>query len=102
LNLSLLIQIGAFAVVIRQTNIIWVLLVACTGIIDISLSNGKQNTKSAKSDVYVKHGLEYATGTNTEGFNLRKRKNVKSGNTIEHSSLHDSSPSSYSGLLCHV
>ncbi|KAL9277014.1 hypothetical protein ACSQ67_025434 [Phaseolus vulgaris] len=90
--------IGAFTVVIRQTNIIWVLLVACTGIINISVSHGKQNTKSVKSDVSVKHGLEYAIGTNTEGFNLRKRKIVKSGNTIEHSSSHDSSPSSYSGF----
>ncbi|KAK7373733.1 hypothetical protein VNO80_07149 [Phaseolus coccineus] len=90
--------IGAFAVVIRQTNIIWVLLVACTGIINISVSHGKQNSKSAKSDVSVKHGLEYAIGTNTEGFNLRKRKIVKSGNTIEHSSSHNSSPSAYSGF----
>lgn len=94
-----MIQIGALAVVIRQTNIIWVLLVACTGIINISLTHGKKNTKSVKSDV---SGLEYATGTNREGFNLRKRKIVKSGNTVEPSSSHDSSPSSYSGLLSHV
>ncbi|WVZ06126.1 hypothetical protein V8G54_019472 [Vigna mungo] len=78
--------IGALAVVIRQTNIIWVFLVACTGIINISVTHGKQNTKSIKSDVSAKHGLEYATGINTEGFNLRKRKIVKSGKTIEHSS----------------
>ncbi|BAT84445.1 hypothetical protein LR48_Vigan03g137400 [Vigna angularis] len=90
--------IGALAVFIRQTNIIWVFLVACTGIINISVTHGKQNTKSIKSDVSAKHGLEYATGTNTEGFNLRKRKVVKSGNTIEHSSSRDSSPSSYSGF----
>jgi len=99
---SLLIQIGAVAVVIRQTNVIWVLLVACTAIINISVTHGKQNTKSIKSDVSVKHGLEYATGTNSEGFNLRKRKIVKSGNTIERSSSSDSSPSSYSGLLSHM
>ncbi|CAJ1798731.1 unnamed protein product [Sphenostylis stenocarpa] len=92
--------IGAFSVVIRQTNIIWVLFVACTGIINISVTNGKQNTKTDESDVFVKHGLAYATSTTTKGLHLRKRKIVKSGNTIEHlsSSARDSSPSSYSGL----
>ncbi|KAL5096401.1 hypothetical protein RYX36_000728, partial [Vicia faba] len=36
-------KVGAFAVVVRQTNIIWVLFVACISIIDISLMHGKGN-----------------------------------------------------------
>ncbi|KAL2957682.1 hypothetical protein AAZX31_18G163800 [Glycine max] len=88
--------IGAFAVVIRQTNIIWVLFVACTGIINISVAHAKHSTKTDEPDVSIKHGLAYATGTNTEGFNLRKRKIVKSiGNSS--SSLLASSPSFSSG-----
>uniref|UniRef100_A0A0R0F1X7 Dol-P-Glc:Glc(2)Man(9)GlcNAc(2)-PP-Dol alpha-1,2-glucosyltransferase n=1 Tax=Glycine max TaxID=3847 RepID=A0A0R0F1X7_SOYBN len=89
--------IGAFAVVIRQTNIIWVLFVACTGIINISVAHAKHSTKTDEPDVSIKHGLAYATGTNTEGFNLRKRKIVKSiGNSS--SSLLASSPSFSSGF----
>ncbi|RDX94226.1 Dol-P-Glc:Glc(2)Man(9)GlcNAc(2)-PP-Dol alpha-1,2-glucosyltransferase [Mucuna pruriens] len=91
--------IGAFAVVIRQTNIIWVLFVACTGIINISMTHGKHSTKTGESDVSIKHGLAYATGTSIKGFNLRKRKIVKSGDTVEHlSSSHASSPSFSSGF----
>ncbi|XP_020206047.1 dol-P-Glc:Glc(2)Man(9)GlcNAc(2)-PP-Dol alpha-1,2-glucosyltransferase isoform X2 [Cajanus cajan] len=91
--------IGAFAVVIRQTNIIWVLFVACTGIINISATHGKHDTKTAASYVSIKHGWAYATGsTSTEGVNLRKRKIVKSGDTIEQSSSsHASYPSFSSG-----
>ncbi|RZB52532.1 dol-P-Glc:Glc(2)Man(9)GlcNAc(2)-PP-Dol alpha-1,2-glucosyltransferase-like isoform X2 [Glycine soja] len=88
--------IGAFAVVIRQTNIIWVLFVACTGIINISVAHAKHSTKTDEPDVSINHGLAYATSTNTEGFNLRKRKIVKSiGNSS--SSLLASSPSFSSG-----
>ncbi|RZB52533.1 Dol-P-Glc:Glc(2)Man(9)GlcNAc(2)-PP-Dol alpha-1,2-glucosyltransferase isoform D [Glycine soja] len=89
--------IGAFAVVIRQTNIIWVLFVACTGIINISVAHAKHSTKTDEPDVSINHGLAYATSTNTEGFNLRKRKIVKSiGNSS--SSLLASSPSFSSGF----
>lgn len=95
--------IGAVAVVIRQTNIIWVLFVACTGIINISLTRGKHddNRKTAVSDVSIKHGVAYATGTNTEHFNLRKRKIVKSGDVVEHSSSssHASCPPFSSGFV---
>lgn len=38
-----LLQLGAFAVIIRQTNIIWMLFVACTGVINISLPPQRVN-----------------------------------------------------------
>ncbi|KAI4356470.1 hypothetical protein L6164_000492 [Bauhinia variegata] len=94
--------IGAFAVVVRQTNIIWVLFVACTGIIDISLILEKYGTKTPESDVPIsKPGLAYATGSNTLGLNMRKRKTVKPVDTVERSlpSIHASSPSTPSGLF---
>ncbi|XP_027352245.1 dol-P-Glc:Glc(2)Man(9)GlcNAc(2)-PP-Dol alpha-1,2-glucosyltransferase isoform X2 [Abrus precatorius] len=92
-------KIGAFAVVIRQTNIIWVIFVACTGIIDISLTHGKHNSKTAESDVSIKLGSAHATGTSTERLNLRKRKIVKSRDIIELSSSSSSSPSFSSGFV---
>ncbi|KAH1241823.1 Dol-P-Glc:Glc(2)Man(9)GlcNAc(2)-PP-Dol alpha-1,2-glucosyltransferase [Glycine max] len=88
--------IGAFAVIIRQTNIIWVVFVACSGIINISVTHAKHHTKTAESDVSIQHGLAYSTGTNTEGFNLRRRRIVKSRDTVEHSSSSSHASSSFS------
>jgi alpha-1,2-glucosyltransferase len=89
-------------VVVRQTNIIWVLFVACAGIIDISLMSGKGNAKTAKSDVSIEHDFTYATSG--KGLNLKRRKSVKTVNTAEHSfpRISASSPSLSSGLLLHV
>ncbi|KAI9124776.1 hypothetical protein K1719_004103 [Acacia pycnantha] len=92
---------GAFSVVIRQTNIIWVLFVACTQIIDIAITRGKKSAITAESDVSInKPSLVCESDTSTVGLNLRKRRNVKAMDTVK-SSLADalaSSPSS-SGLL---
>eukprot|EP00256_Glycine_max_P063614 XP_014633454.1 dol-P-Glc:Glc(2)Man(9)GlcNAc(2)-PP-Dol alpha-1,2-glucosyltransferase isoform X2 [Glycine max] len=93
--------IGAFAVIIRQTNIIWVVFVACSGIINISVTHAKHHTKTAESDVSIQHGLAYATGTNTEGFNLRRRRIVKSRDTVEHSSSSSHASSSFSSGFAH-
>ncbi|XP_019462271.1 PREDICTED: dol-P-Glc:Glc(2)Man(9)GlcNAc(2)-PP-Dol alpha-1,2-glucosyltransferase isoform X1 [Lupinus angustifolius] len=93
--------VGAFAVVIRQTNIIWVLFVACTAIIDISLMHRKDNARTTESDLSSKHGLTYNTSTSSGGLNLRKRKFIKSVDAVEHSfpSSPVSSPSFSSGLV---
>jgi len=80
-----------------------VVFVACSGIINISVTHAKHHTKTAESDVSIQHGLAYATGTNTEGFNLRRRRIVKSRDTVEHSSSSSHASSSFSsGLLSHV
>ena len=70
-------KVGAFAVVVRQTNIIWVLFVACISIIDISLMHGKGNVRTIKSDVSVEHDFTYVTGRSAKGLNLKRRKSVK-------------------------
>lgn len=77
------------------------LFVACTGIIDISITRGKGNARTAESEVSTEHGVAYATGTSTVGLNLRKRKFVKTANTPEDSlpCTSASSPSFSSGLL---
>lgn len=94
--------VGAFAVVVRQTNIIWVLFVACIGIIDMSLMHGKGNAKTAKSDVSIGHDFTCATGTGAKGSNLKRRKSsVKAVNTAEHTlpKTNASSPSFCSDLV---
>ncbi|KAK7390572.1 hypothetical protein VNO78_25881 [Psophocarpus tetragonolobus] len=93
--------IGAFSVLIRQTNIIWVLFVACSAIIDISLIHGKDRPSTAQSDVSVKPSLAYATGTSKLGSHIRKRKSVTFGDTVEISlpSRDASSPFLSSGLV---
>jgi alpha-1,2-glucosyltransferase len=89
-------------VVVRQTNIIWVLFVACTDIIDISLMYGKGNARTAKSDVSIEHDFTYATSA--KSLNVKRRKSVKTVNTAENSlpRISASSPSLSSGLLLHV
>lgn len=39
-------QLGALSVVVRQTNIIWMLFVGCTGVIDITLAHRGENMKA--------------------------------------------------------
>ncbi|XP_054790785.1 dol-P-Glc:Glc(2)Man(9)GlcNAc(2)-PP-Dol alpha-1,2-glucosyltransferase-like [Prosopis cineraria] len=76
--------IGAFSVVIRQTNIIWVLFVACTQIIDIAMTHGKKNAITAESDLAItKPGLACDSSTSTVGLNPRKRKGVKAAETVK-------------------
>ncbi|KAF7845496.1 dol-P-Glc:Glc(2)Man(9)GlcNAc(2)-PP-Dol alpha-1,2-glucosyltransferase isoform X1 [Senna tora] len=94
--------IGAFSVVIRQTNIIWVLFVACTSIIEIAMTHGKDSARTAETDVSInKPGLAQVNNNSTLGLNLRKRKVVKAVDTVKSSfpSAHASSPSSSSGLF---
>ncbi|KAJ6331673.1 hypothetical protein OIU76_010125 [Salix suchowensis] len=38
--------LGAYAVFIRQTNIVWMLFVACTGVMDITLAHQRESLKS--------------------------------------------------------
>ena len=83
----------------------WVLFVACTGILDISLNHSKDNVRTAKSDVSISNpSLAHATGTSAVGLHMRKRRSVKSVDTVESSllSTHAPSPFSSSGSLLHV
>ncbi|XP_057459005.1 dol-P-Glc:Glc(2)Man(9)GlcNAc(2)-PP-Dol alpha-1,2-glucosyltransferase isoform X2 [Lotus japonicus] len=93
--------IGGFSVVIRQTNIIWVLFVACSGIIDISLMHGKDHARAAQSDVSIsKPSLTHDGGLSTTGLYMRKRKSVKSVDIVESSLPSRHASSSFpSGLI---
>ncbi|KAL1330743.1 hypothetical protein AAHE18_12G132000 [Arachis hypogaea] len=96
--------IGAFSVVIRQTNIIWVLFVACTGILDYSLNHRKGIVGKAKSDVCINNpSSENSTGKSNVGLYVKKRKSVKSVDTVESSLPRTPAPTfASSGLVSEV
>lgn len=69
-------QLGILAVLIRQTNIIWILFVACTGIVDITLSNRREDKKVDGFDLSIKENYQSTASSNS---NSRKR---KAGSTV--------------------
>ncbi|MED6131927.1 hypothetical protein PIB30_014639 [Stylosanthes scabra] len=91
--------IGAFSVVIRQTNIIWVLFVACTGILDYSLNHRRGTVGTAKSDVSIGNpSSANSTGKSNVSY-VRRRKSVKSVDTVESSLPTAPVPTMSSGLV---
>ncbi|KAI9154113.1 hypothetical protein LWI28_021129 [Acer negundo] len=67
--------LGALAVTIRQTNIIWILFVACTGVIDITLADKRDDEKVGDSYVSIRTDNRLtSTSRVTMGSSLRKRK----------------------------
>lgn len=77
-------QLGAFAVLIRQTNIIWMIFVACIGVINITLAHRRIGVKVNENHVSVrKNDFLTSTSSISVGSNLRKRKSGKAvDNTI--------------------
>lgn len=68
-------QLGALAVAIRQTNIIWVLFVACSGIIDVTLAHRKGKIDVGDVDASIKGKVQHAPMNKADlGSSLRKRK----------------------------
>ncbi|KAA0032646.1 dol-P-Glc:Glc(2)Man(9)GlcNAc(2)-PP-Dol alpha-1,2-glucosyltransferase isoform X1 [Cucumis melo var. makuwa] len=66
---------GIFAVFIRQTNVIWMLFVACSGVIDTTLTFHDDNIQMHENDVVVEESSSLiAKGSLTSKANLRKRK----------------------------
>lgn len=96
--------LGALAVVIRQTNIIWMLFVACVGVIDITLVHQRNKMKVNKNeiDAAIRESDRLTSSNNvTRSLNFRKR---KFGSTLDTdkgliASTSISSENSTSGLL---
>ncbi|XP_022143862.1 dol-P-Glc:Glc(2)Man(9)GlcNAc(2)-PP-Dol alpha-1,2-glucosyltransferase isoform X2 [Momordica charantia] len=65
---------GIFAVVIRQTNIIWMLFVACCGVIDTTLTCHDDNVQIHENDLVQESSPLNAKGSLVSSANLRKRK----------------------------
>ncbi|KAL5807126.1 hypothetical protein ACOSQ4_029859 [Xanthoceras sorbifolium] len=94
--------LGVLAVIIRQTNIIWMLFVACTGVIDITLADRRNDEKVDDSNVLIRKNYRLvATSSVTMGSNLRKRKSDSAVNKSDISMPRTSTSSTTqkSGLL---
>lgn len=75
----LLMQLGALAVAIRQTNIIWILFVACSGIIDLTLAHRRDKINVGDINVSIKEKGQQAPINKVDlRSSLRKRKSSSS------------------------
>lgn len=87
-------QLGAFAVLIRQTNIIWMIFVACIGVINITLAHGRIGAEVNENHVSErKNDFLTSTSSISVGSNLRKR---KSGKAVDKDDISIPSTSSFS------
>lgn len=92
-------QLGAFAVLIRQTNIIWMIFVACIGVINITLAHRRigaevnENHVSERKVSERKNDFLTSTSSISVGSNLRKR---KSGKAVDKDDISIPSTSSFS------
>nr|GMC79041.1 dol-P-Glc:Glc(2)Man(9)GlcNAc(2)-PP-Dol alpha-1,2-glucosyltransferase isoform X1 [Ipomoea batatas] len=76
--------LGALAVLVRQTNIIWVLFIACNGVLDFSLAHRKDNRVYADFKVVQEDTLSSSSQSSTMGSNVRKRRTVSHANRKSH------------------
>nr|GMC85737.1 dol-P-Glc:Glc(2)Man(9)GlcNAc(2)-PP-Dol alpha-1,2-glucosyltransferase isoform X1 [Ipomoea batatas] len=76
--------LGALAVLVRQTNIIWVLFIACTGVLDFSLAHRKDNRVYADFKVVQEDTLSSSSQSSTMGSNVRKRRTASHANRKSH------------------
>lgn len=87
-------QLGAFAVLIRQTNIIWMIFVACIGVINITLAHRRIGAEVNENHVSErKNDFPTSTSSINVGSNLRKR---KSGKAVDKDDISIPSTSSFS------
>lgn len=88
-------QLGAVAVLVRQTNIIWVLFVACTGVIDLIQSkqkHGDNMLSEPKSDDFA------SSRDGNINPNLKKRRQGNVVHTATNVTSQTSLPGHSSGL----
>ncbi|KAK9154287.1 hypothetical protein Sjap_001767 [Stephania japonica] len=66
--------LGTFSIYLRQTNVVWVLLVACTGAINLAFSQNSKDKKQLDNGLSVKKlGVLADNKSFPRGPNLRKR-----------------------------
>ncbi|XP_047329385.1 dol-P-Glc:Glc(2)Man(9)GlcNAc(2)-PP-Dol alpha-1,2-glucosyltransferase [Impatiens glandulifera] len=85
--------LGLFAVLLRQTNIIWILFVACIGIINCTLVHEETDGKKIDSiDVSAERDGQETLSVRERSI-LRKRRLGTSENSVNHYSQMTNSPS---------
>lgn len=78
-------QLGTFAVFMRQTNIIWVLFIACSGVLGIVFSTQRDNAEVGYLDsASVKESQQIDSSYLVAASNLRRRKVTKTGDVAEY------------------
>ncbi|KAK6943667.1 Alpha-2-glucosyltransferase Alg10 [Dillenia turbinata] len=95
--------LGALAVFIRQANVVWVLFVTCSGVINITLAKAKE--KANESCKPVGKSEELSSKVRAAALsNVRKRKSTAAPNALNSSttSIMSSSVISSSGFLDEV
>uniref|UniRef100_A0A2P2KJG5 Dol-P-Glc:Glc(2)Man(9)GlcNAc(2)-PP-Dol alpha-1,2-glucosyltransferase n=1 Tax=Rhizophora mucronata TaxID=61149 RepID=A0A2P2KJG5_RHIMU len=86
--------LGAFAVLIRQTNIVWMLFVACIGIIDITLVCQEQRAKADDLSTSEHKNVQSCSNNHlTPSSNLRRRKASNALSTSKHPLINKSASS---------
>lgn len=75
-------QLGALAVVIRQTNIIWILFVCCNEVINITLAGQKEKIDGDDTDFSIRKNSRVTPKNSVS--NLRKRKVSSSADSEIH------------------
>ncbi|MFS8025527.1 putative dolichyl-P-Glc:Glc(2)Man(9)GlcNAc(2)-PP-dolichol alpha-1,2-glucosyltransferase [Helianthus anomalus] len=91
--------LGAVAVVVRQTNIIWVLFVACTGVLEyvkVKQKHKDNMLSKPKNDQFVS-----SKGVNISS-NLKKRRSGNAIRTASHETRLVSLPDRSSGLFSEI
>ncbi|XP_021635077.2 dol-P-Glc:Glc(2)Man(9)GlcNAc(2)-PP-Dol alpha-1,2-glucosyltransferase isoform X2 [Hevea brasiliensis] len=93
--------LGAFAVFIRQTNIIWMLFVACTGVIDITLTHPRKKVKVDELNESGKEtGRLIPNNSVSASSNMRRRKpNSADASKYSATAANGSSSTQSSGFL---
>ena len=95
-------QLGALAVAIRQTNVIWMFFVASSEVVNIAFDRQKDKIDTDDSGTSIReHGQQASENSSILGSNLRKRKIGGRVVAKEHStpSVNASSKSSMPGLI---
>ncbi|KAM7468084.1 hypothetical protein LguiB_015646 [Lonicera macranthoides] len=78
--------LGALAVLLRQTNIIWMLFVACSGVIDYTTAHQKDKIQLTYTNEADKKDGKLASNKGVKvGSNLRKRSVGNLADAVDHS-----------------
>ncbi|XP_043695140.1 dol-P-Glc:Glc(2)Man(9)GlcNAc(2)-PP-Dol alpha-1,2-glucosyltransferase [Telopea speciosissima] len=95
-------MLGALAVFIRQTNVIWMLFVACTGAINFLLAPNRKDIQLNDAGLSIRKSIQLTDNRSVPGYlNLRKRKSSGAMNVASHSMsvMNTSSLTHSSGLF---
>ncbi|KAH9328963.1 hypothetical protein KI387_001071, partial [Taxus chinensis] len=95
--------LGCLAIILRQTNVVWMTFVACIGVMDYAENCGGQYDRVVKNDALLSSTSEFNNvNRNVDHTYLRNRKNINSNkistNTVSEENVHHTR-SNYSDVV---